>query len=788
MNWGIRGRMRREWETLTREIQSASQAPMARAGLVLLVALLLAPRATDAACAPSDLRGKLATRCTQAHLAAAVRCLRKGIPLRDCAAAVRSDACDRLPAACRPAEAVWAVLGAALDAGPRDRCRARMARVGLRLAKRGVARGRQAALRNLPADLAACRAQVLDRCAAVPALGGPCRGLATGEDAAACLCGLALPVLPATLAFANAPCPSRFAGASCPAAGAPAEACHEAFADDFCIAEPGRAAFTPAGTARAWSFPLRPRARAFHGAFPEATGSVRARSDGLGPVGAVVGASSEGHLRLAAPILTSRILLLRAFTADLPDGTTARVQATAGTRLLADLAPPSGGAAGDERAVLVSWQGDVDVAVAALASARRDVAASADVAWRLALLDPAADDDGDGLPNARDPAPLDPARPVALPPSRPRVLHVALDGAGWDVLDPLIDAGYLPTIGALVRGGARAALDETPSGPGCCFCPPIWSTQATGEPASLHRMHLIESEPFDRPVPALWNVLAAHGGTTTLASYRNAFPSETGVTYNLTEPGVAMASLEVFAAQQGFVTDDGEDRLERTWPPLLFETLGILPWTGPRPQAWLPFAVDRTSAEALARLAATAPTDLTMWLLHSVDKSEHLMWGTVQQFPGTPIDVAALLEQAARWSGPVTGGCCGLYVGFAWGDVASQYLEAEQHVSRLLAAASHDYVLLTSDHAMTANDRSGGLPGIHSTPPAFNGIFALSGPGVAPGRDLGTVSVLDVTPTLAYLLDLPVADDLPGDVVTGAFTDAHLTERPIRRVATWRVP
>jgi predicted AlkP superfamily phosphohydrolase/phosphomutase len=75
--------------------------------------------------------------------------------------------------------------------------------------------------------------------------------------------------------------------------------------------------------------------------------------------------------------------------------------------------------------------------------------------------------------------------------------------------------------------------------------------------------------------------------------------------------------------------------------------------------------------------------------------------------------------------------------------------------------------------------------GIHTLPQSYHGIFALMGPGVVPGRTLDTVSVLDVAPTIAYLLGLPVARNLPGRVVTEAFTPAHLAAHPIRTVPSW---
>jgi hypothetical protein len=767
------------------------------AALAALAAVLsMAPRGVRATCTPADLDGSAAVRCVQAHLAAINRCRRAGTPLTTCAAQVRSPACDRLPSDCRPAAQIYAVLGAARRPGPRDACRTRIARVALKLLKRGLARGRAGTLSALSKDLDACAATVLGRCDSVPDLATPCQGLSSREDAAACLCGLALPVLPASVAFVPGPCPSHFADASCASAVDSKAKCYESFAvgggEDFCwIPGGGRASYASPSQpgARGLASPIRPLGNAFNGLYPEVTGAVSATSDGAGPADSLIGASDEGHVRLTAPLPTTRLVVLRWHTGGLPNGAATQLRLAAGGRVLADVASTEGAPEEGQVETLLSWRGDLDLTTSALLHARRDVSIpSAGLAWRLGVLDPTADDDVDGLVNARDPGPLERNVPVAPTPSaRPRVLVIGLDGAGWDVLGPLIDAGYLPTIGTLIRGGARASLDETGNGSDCCYCPPVWSSIATGQPRTQHRMIQLFDEPLDRAVPAIWTVLAAHGGTTTQVSYRNTYPVEPGVTYNVSEPGLVVASQEVFDAQQPFGQEDALDRLELTWPPRLFETLGVLPASGPRIRAWNIFAIDRTGAETLARLAAVSPTDLTMWILHSVDKSEHLMWYSVQPTVDDPVDTSAILGQASLWKGPVTGGCCTLAAGFNWGNVASQYLEAEQHVARLLATAHYDYVLFTSDHSMTRNPGDG-LTGIHALPPSFDGIFSITGPGIVAGRDLGTVSLLDVAPTLAYLLDLPVADDLPGAVVTAAFTDEHLTANPIRRVATWAIP
>jgi predicted AlkP superfamily phosphohydrolase/phosphomutase len=63
-----------------------------------------------------------------------------------------------------------------------------------------------------------------------------------------------------------------------------------------------------------------------------------------------------------------------------------------------------------------------------------------------------------------------------------RLLVIGLDGASFDVLDPLIEKGYLPNLARLIAGGVRAPLETT--------FPPItavaWSSFMTGKNPGKH--------------------------------------------------------------------------------------------------------------------------------------------------------------------------------------------------------------------------------------------------------------------------------------------------------------
>lgn len=381
--------------------------------------------------------------------------------------------------------------------------------------------------------------------------------------------------------------------------------------------------------------------------------------------------------------------------------------------------------------------------------------------------------------------------PACEPERRPvSVLLVGLDGADWDVIDPLAEAGYLPTIGALVAAGARADLDCEPAFPTfSCFCPPVWTSLMTGQPASVHRMFAIEDRADERAAPALWTLNGRRGGVNTLVSVRNSWPFEAEVTWGLSEPGVEAASAELFARWAPPPPHPAFDEPDTLTKPVeLFRIVGLLPARGERLPAWGPFAKDRAATGSMSTVALLTRftsllmgrSELVVVIFHSTDKSSHVNWGSIQAVPGGPIDTQALLAEAEGWDGPVF-----VPAPFGFGTVASQYLEADRWLGELLAQTGYDYVVLASDHGMGRNPYAG-LAGIHgpTAPEAHIGILSITGAGVLAGADL-EASVLDVAPTLAYLMNIPVAENLPGRVLEEAIVPDHLAHHPIRTTPTW---
>jgi arylsulfatase A-like enzyme len=128
--------------------------------------------------------------------------------------------------------------------------------------------------------------------------------------------------------------------------------------------------------------------------------------------------------------------------------------------------------------------------------------------------------------------------------------------------------------------------------------------------------------------------------------------------------------------------------------------------------------------------------------------------------------------------------------------LAAYYVYLDGILGRLLAAAPVDTnVIVVSDHGMSPVRRGDrfitpALSGGHlSAPPAF---IVAAGPDIRDGdgdpraltrHDLATLgSVLDVTPTVLALLDLPVGRDLQGDVMSSLLSPASLERSPVHYV------
>lgn len=78
-------------------------------------------------------------------------------------------------------------------------------------------------------------------------------------------------------------------------------------------------------------------------------------------------------------------------------------------------------------------------------------------------------------------------------------------------------------------------------------------------------------------------------------------------------------------------------------------------------------------------------------------------------------------------------------------------------------------VMILSDHGFRAGSDPRD-PGFHDDAPP--GMLVLNGPGIRQGHRLPAATLYDILPTLMAGLELPVAEDLEGEILAGVFCDS----------------
>lgn len=381
----------------------------------------------------------------------------------------------------------------------------------------------------------------------------------------------------------------------------------------------------------------------------------------------------------------------------------------------------------------------------------------------------------------------------------PRVLVVGVDGADWEMILPMVERGELPTFARLLRDGARApARTLEPA-----LSPLLWTSIATGKNPDEHGiLDFVTVDPATgrtvpvtstlRRVKAVWNIASESGKRVGVVGWLASWPAETvdGVvvsdriafhpfdpagtgraTSGLTHPEGLAAEVERLVPDAGAVPFDSVAR----FLDVPREAFDAAPFDAYRPGQLIGnFRRTLAAAEGYRRVAsalcAREPWDLFLTYFEFLDATSHLF---VRHMP--PAFNAIAPEEAAAFGGAVE-------AAYRWQD---------RVLGEVLACRDErTIVLVVSDHGFLFGERRIGAPSevIGGEAAAWHrdeGIFLVAGPGVRRGATLPPVSILDVTPTVLWLLGLPVAEDMAGRPVLGAFEPEFVARRRVATTPTY---
>jgi Tfp pilus assembly protein PilF len=380
------------------------------------------------------------------------------------------------------------------------------------------------------------------------------------------------------------------------------------------------------------------------------------------------------------------------------------------------------------------------------------------------------------------------APPAKAARARPRVILVGWDGADWKLLDPLLKAGMLPNLAALVARGRTWNLETYEP----MASPLIWTTLATGRTPVDHGVaDFQELDPktrarlpisgWSRKVPAVWNVASDRGLKVGVVGWWATWPAEKVNGFFVSD----RASPVLFPAE---VLSDSP---ALTWPDSLADGVRLVGRRDGTPGFdEVSRALHVTKAEFDAAvsvgdglsnpvtgyqkiLGSTRVYARTALELYDREAPDLLM----VYFEGTD-EIGHLL---ARYTPPKLPNVSEEEFRKYEGGVAAYYREADRILGEFMkrAESAGANLVLVSDHGFKwGADRPSSSSSLqfdtaflwHESP----GILAAEGPAFAPAAARGKAGVFDVTPTLCRVLGLP--------------PDPAFEGRPVSGLAAGRVP
>lgn len=359
--------------------------------------------------------------------------------------------------------------------------------------------------------------------------------------------------------------------------------------------------------------------------------------------------------------------------------------------------------------------------------------------------------------------------------ARGRVLLIGWDAADWKAIQPLIEAGKMPTLRRFIEGGVWGRIATLRP----IYSPMLWTSIATGVRPYRHGIHgFCEPDPdaggvrpitnLNRRVRALWNMLTLEGMKSNVVGWWPSHPAEpiNGAMVSNHYQRATRPRGKPWPMPPGTVHPArlaGPLARLRVHPAEL-EAGHILPFV-PRAaeidtdkDKRLESLAKTIADSASVHAAATALMQLEPWDFMAVyyDAIDHFGHGFMKYHPPRQGHVDE--QDFEMYKGVIEAG----------------YRYHDMMLGALLNLAGPDTtVILMSDHGFHPDHLRPARVPHEPAGPAFEhspyGIVAMRGPGIRQGERLYGAGLLDIAPTVLTLFGLPVGKDMQGKPLLQAF-------------------
>lgn len=374
-----------------------------------------------------------------------------------------------------------------------------------------------------------------------------------------------------------------------------------------------------------------------------------------------------------------------------------------------------------------------------------------------------------------------------------KVLVIGWDAAEWKIIDKLVAEGYMPTFKKFLEEGTRARL-ATLDPP---LSPMLWTSMATGMRPYKHGiLGFVEPDPLtgkvrpvstkSRKVKAIWNILNQNNYTSNVIGWWPSNPAEpingcmVSNLFQTETKGYETIDIDKWEMPEGTVHPE---RLKDTLKELRVHPLEI---TGNLIMPFVPKAIEQNRKNdpklyniskfiahatsihsACTELMINEPADFTAVYHDAIDHFGH----TYMKFYPPKLDTVS--EEDFELFNEVIRGA---------------YMFHDMMLERLLKLTDKDTtVIICSDHGFHSDHLRPQFIPNNPIGPAIEhspfGIFAIKGPGIKKGASIYGASVLDLTPTLLSLYDLPIGKDMDGKPLI----DIYENPKVVNYIESWEL-
>ncbi|MCX2979862.1 tetratricopeptide repeat protein [Halieaceae bacterium IMCC14734] len=353
---------------------------------------------------------------------------------------------------------------------------------------------------------------------------------------------------------------------------------------------------------------------------------------------------------------------------------------------------------------------------------------------------------------------------------RRKLLLVGWDAADWKLIGPLMDAGLMPNLQRLVEGGVSGDLMTLSP----ILSPMLWTSIATGKRPFNHGvLGFTEPLPDDKGVQpvtslarttkAIWNILSQNELRSNVVGWWPSSPVE---------------PINGVMVSNHYADTGSANPQDREWPlaarhvhpPQMLDTVAGLrvhpaDISAEQVRAFVPLG-ERIDQQNDSRLQSIIKNISECASLQNC--VTHLMQAEPWDFTAVYLDAIDHMGHGfMRYHPPkldwVTQEDFDIYQSV----VTTTYIFHDMMLGTLCEQAGPDCtVMLVSDHGFHPDHlRRRVLPNEPAGPAVEHrehGVFLVHGPGIRKDVLIHGANLLDVTPTILSLFDLPVGEDMDG--------------------------